>query len=437
MIRPNLAAKTRALTAAANPLPASACENDSRAVTEIAERLTILRSAEPAGWQQPDRPTRTFLKPGRPAGLGQARRITGRLAAPVLSGLAVAAVLVSLTMAGGAAPARDRAVAPSVPARPRYYVTINGLPPNAKAIVHSTRTGQALTSVSLPGDAEVATVAAAPSDREFFFAVVEPGQSTNPNTYLYPLRRSASGHWHLAARTLLIRGGKDLAGVTGIAVSPDGSKLAATVADFRGTSQIPIGEIKIFPLRGGAARVWAAPSHLADLADPAWASNTSLGFLWFDHFKTNNGHGHLATRTQERLLDTTASGHDLLSSRVLTTASGPHAFLLGSADLTHGGSQIVASAARNVPFTGTPGTAVIRLETISAATGKVIKVPATRTVHYGTVSARSQADSSLQVLGLDASGRYALVYAPRFGILSGGVFTPLKSGPGIAYAAAW
>ena len=197
MIRPNLAAKTRALTAAANPLPASACENDSRAVTEIAERLTILRSAEPAGWQQPDRPTRTFLKPGRPAGPGQARRITWRLAAPVLSGLAVAAVLVSLTMAGGAAPARDRAVAPSVPARPRYYVTINGLPPNAKAIVHSTRTGQALTSVSLPGDTEVATVAAAPSDREFFFAVVEPGQSTNPNTYLYPLRRrrAATGTW--------------------------------------------------------------------------------------------------------------------------------------------------------------------------------------------------------------------------------------------------
>ena len=100
MIRPNLAAKTRALTAAANPLPVSACENDSRAVTEIAERLTILRSAEPAGWQQPDRPTRTFLKPGRPAGPGQARRTTWRLAAPVLSGLAVAAVLVSLTMAG-------------------------------------------------------------------------------------------------------------------------------------------------------------------------------------------------------------------------------------------------------------------------------------------------------------------------------------------------
>ena len=194
----------------------------------------------------------------------------------------------------------------------------------------------------------------------------------------------------------------------------------------------------VFPLRGGPARVWSAPSHLADLADPDMGQQhhprRSCGSTTS---RTSNRHGHLATRTQERLLDTTASGHDLLSSQVLTTASGPRAFLLGSADLTHGGSQIVASAARNVPFTGTPGTAVIRLETISAATGKVIKVLATRTVHYGTASARSQADSSLQVLGLDASGRYALVYAPRFGILSGGVFTPLKSGPGIAYAAAW
>lgn len=91
----------------------------------------------------------------------------------MLSGLAVAAVLVSLAVVG-AAPTRDRAAAPSVPAMPRYYVTINGLPPNANAIVRSTRTGQTPASVSIPRNTEVATVAAAPSDREFLFAIVEP-----------------------------------------------------------------------------------------------------------------------------------------------------------------------------------------------------------------------------------------------------------------------
>lgn len=438
MTRTNLAAKARALTAAANPVPAWAYEDDQRTLGEIAERLIMLRSAEPAGFEQAEPPVRTFGKPGRPDGMGQARTATWRVAAPVLSGLAVAAVLVSLAVAGGGtAPARNGIGAPTVPALPRYYVTINGLAPHAKAIVHSTRTGHVLTSISLPSDTEFAAVAAAPSDREFFFSVVEPSQSTNPDTWLYPLRRLASGQWHLAARTLLIRGGKDVVGINGIAVSPDGSKLAAAVADFRGTSQIPVGEMMVFPLRGGKARVWNAPSHLANVVDPVWASKTSVAFLMRDQIKTKNSPSYYATRTQVRLLDTTASGHDLLSSQVLTSASGSHAFLFGSAFLAPGRGQIIASAVRNVPFTGTPGRAILRFEILSAATGKVIKVLAPLTIRYRTASARSHADTSLQVLAVDASGRYALVYALRFGVLSGGGFTPLKGGPGTVSSAAW
>ncbi len=436
MFKRNLADQTRVIMAAVNPVPAGAYDDDPRAVNEIAARLTMLRSAEPVSYQ-PDHPSRTFVRPDGSDGTGRTRTITWRVAAPVLSGLAVAAVLVSLAVAGAAAPARHGAVTPSVPAMPRYYLTINGLPPHAKAIVRSTRTGRTLASISLPKDSELATEAAAPSDRVFFLAIIEPGPSTNPDSFLYRVSLSASGHWHLSAKTLLISGGKDLVGVTGIAVSPNGSRLAATIADFRGTSPVPVGEIMVFPLHGGPARVWAAPSHPADTAGPVWVSETSLAFLWNDRLKVEKANSYYAARTQERLLDTSAPGHNVLSSRVLATASGPHGFLFDSAYLAHDPSQIIASVYRNVPFVGARGTAVVRLESISAATGKVIKVFATRTVRYRTASARSQADNSLAVFGVDASGRYALVYAPRFGILSGGMFVPRPSGPGVVYSAAW
>ncbi len=436
MMERKLASKDRVMMAAVNPVPACAYEDDPHAVTEIAARLTMLRSAEPVSYQEPDRPSRTSLGLDAPDGLDRARTITWRVAAPVLSGLAVAAVLVSLAVAGGTAPARGGAVTPSVPAMPRYYLTINGLSPHTKAIVHSTRTGRTLTSISLPRDTEVATAAAGPSDREFFLATVEPGPSTNPDTFLFRLRLSASGRWQLSAKTLLISGGKDLVGVTGLAVSPDGSKLAATIADFRGASRVPVGEIMVFPLHGGPARVWAAPSHPADSLDPVWASDTSLAFQWRDHLKVAKP-SYYAVSTQERLLDTSAAGHGVLSSRVLAAASGPHAFLFGSAYLTRDRGQIIASAYRNVPFVGARGMAAVRLVAISPATGKVIKVFTTRTVRYRTASARSQADTSLEVLGLDASGRHALVYAPRFGTLSEGVFVPRPSGPGVVFSAAW
>jgi len=433
MIKRNLAGKTRVMMAAVNPVPACAYEDDPGALTGIAARLTIFRSADPVIYQQPDVASRPSLGPDRP---GRARTITRRVTAPVLSGLAVAAVLISLAVAGGAAPARHGPVTLSVAAMPRYYLTINGLPPHATAIVHSTRTGRTLTSIRLPRNSEVATVAAAPSDREFFLAIVESGPS-NPDTFLFRLRLSATGHWHLSARTLLISSGKDIVGVTGIAVSPDGSRLAATIADFRGASPVPVSEIKIFPLRGGSARVWAAPSHPADAADPVWASDTRLAFLWLDHLKVEKANSYSVFRTQERLLDTKAPGHSVLSSRVLATARAPHAFLFESAYIAQHGSQIIASAYRNVPFVGARGTAVARLVAISPATGKVIKVLISRTVRYRTASARRQADSSLEVFGVDASGRYALVHAPRFGILSRGVFVALKSGPGVVYGAAW
>src|SRR5262249_51172333 len=153
----------------------------------------------------------------------------------------------------------------------------NGLAPHARAIVHSSRTGRALAWVGLPKDTELATVAAAPSDREFFLAIVEPGPK-NPNTYLYRLLKLAPGRWRLLPRTLLVSSGKDIVGVTGLAVSPDSTKLAAMIADFRGTSAVPVGEIRVFSLRGGKAHTWTALRDPADASHPVWVSNTSLAF---------------------------------------------------------------------------------------------------------------------------------------------------------------
>jgi hypothetical protein len=74
---------------------------------------------------------------------------------------------------------------------------------------------------------------------------------------------------------------------------------------------------------------------------------------------------------------------------------------------------------------------------ISPKSGQVIKVLSSSVVPFHTATGRVDADSFYGVLALDATGKDALVEIPRFGNLTGGVFTRLSGGAGIIAAAAW
>src|SRR5215472_10395250 len=97
----------RSVMGPANPVPAGAYEGDTTYLADLADRVTALRSAA----------------------VSHDRRgsSTWRLVAPALSGLAVVAVVVSLTLAAGQGPAARRSTggASAVTSLPRFYVTVN------------------------------------------------------------------------------------------------------------------------------------------------------------------------------------------------------------------------------------------------------------------------------------------------------------------------
>jgi hypothetical protein len=428
----SLVSEIRSVMAPANPFPAPAADHDLRLEPDLAARIESLR-ADPVGYAEPkgSRSGRERPNPSR------TRAVIWRVAAPALSGLAVAVVVVSLALAGGstAKPAGTRPAGSSgAGPLPRFYVTINGIPPHAEAVVHYSRTGRIVRYVRIPGVAgEFATVAAARSDREFFIVAYGPTAYSGPVSALYRLAVADNGR-RLSLATVSSDLGLQAGDVVdSIALSPDGQNLAVAVQIPRRGFQ-PQAELVVIPLHSHAlARIWTTKEE-AFAWDPVWTSKTDVVFLWQDHLEGTVF--DYTGRTQVRLLNTAAGGHDLLSTRVLATASRKLGFIASAFAAPRGG-PIIASAYRNVPTLGAHGTATVRLVAISPVTGKVIKVFATHVLHYHTVTLRDDADYYYQVFGLDRSGRRALVDSPGFGMLSGGKLAPLPTGRGEVLGAAW
>jgi hypothetical protein len=401
----------RSVMAPGNPVPADAFSDDQ------------------PGW----------LRPLRADG-GQHGR--WRVIAPVLSGVAVVAVVVGLVLAGGAAPRKPptNPVTPEGSGPPPYYVTINGSPPVVRAIVHSTRTGRTLATVDVPAlRGETPTVAASRSGLTFYIAAAgKPSRSPATVTVLYRLSLSANGRSITLVNDnafiydpIALRNSTQV--VTGISVAPDGRKLVAMMQVF-GAGAFPRSELEWVPLhRGGDYAVFRAENDPAFGWDPLWVSNKDVAFLWQDQLKGTAS--DYTGRSAERLFNASGNNRGLLKSKVLAT--GGSLGLIQSAYAAPGGAPIIAASYRNVSASGGVGTATARLVLLSPATGKVISVIASQVRRYHDVAERAADDIYYRVLGLDASGRYTLVNAPRLGMVTHGVFTPLPAGPGQFDGAAW
>ena len=412
-----------------NPVPASAYESDTLYQADLADRIAELRLSEQT-------------QPGRDRREGSRGAGAWRVAAPALSGLAVVAVVVSLALAGGSAnhsAGQHHLTGPAAAAGspPRYYVTINNkgfltFKPSM-LIVHSTLTGKTIASLKLPKSKGLyGWVTAAKSDREFYIVGDRtPGHFLSA-AGLYRLRLAQNGR--VASFTTLSTnlGIAEADNIDGIALSPDGTKLAVAVEITHGYT--PQAEIEVIPLSRAPARVWIDRQFGEYPWYPVWTSNKDIAFLWWDHLK--KPYADFIARVQERLLNTAAPGSSLLSSRVLVTASDKLGFI-GTALAAPRGGPIIAGAATDVPAIGPHGKATVRLVAISPKTGKVIKVFFSHVVRYHTTFGRANANVFYRVTGLDASGRDVLGYYPHFGYLTGGVVTPLPSGPGLAVSAAW
>ncbi len=441
----HLVDQVRSVMAAGNPVPGGA--RDYADLPEAQERVVALHAAGAAGPRQQEHrmPGVGRAATGRTArrrfGVALSRPARRRLA-PAAAALAVIAVVAGLAVASGTAPGRPAAGRPATAASaadhgiPRFYVTISGLPPHTTAVVHDSLTGRPLSRVTIPGSysSGAPSITAAGDDREFVIGASKFLPHDKVATVLYLLRAGAGGR-SATLTPLPVRltpaGSPDA--VDGIALSPDGSRLGVAL-QVPTNGFHPRGEIEVFSLRGGRTRAWTAPGDSALPWDPAWTGARQLSFLWQDHIR--GPVSNFTARTQVRVLDTAAPGRDLLAARVLATGGGRLGFIQ-TAFASPGGGPVIASVYRNVPATGTNGTATVRLVALSTQTGKVISVFAARTVPYHGLAQQNTADGSCQILGTDATGQHALVSCPGFGRLDHGHLTPLPRGSAGILAAAW
>jgi hypothetical protein len=338
---------------------------------------------------------------------------------------------------------------------PGFYVALElagdgqccrpGLPcaPLTQAVVRGTATGAALATITAPHPYGTFTgVTAAADNRTFVLAAQELAQlplTTPPATRFFLLRidpagRVVAGRERL--RPLPIPEQPPGRAVSGLALSPDGARLAVTAG------RLTAPALHVFSLATGDERVWDGPG-----VGPGFGPGAAYGSLSWD--ASGQTLALITSGAQPdsgvRLLDAVAPGSSLLASSrlVLPTPTGPDHWsgnywrqVMISAD----GQTIIAVLQVDGQRGGGPADRVThKLVTFSASTGELLRTLNHIPVHagYQQVLWASPSAQLLIVSGTQpgpAVGSFNLGHSA--GTLSGGRFTPLPWS-NRTYAAAW
>jgi len=354
-------------------------------MTDIEERLRgELKAA--AGRAQPH-----LLRELTPPPPGRLRG-SARWLAPVAAVLAVALVVLGVRAILRAGPAGP---GPAGPAQlPRFYVAV--APGSRDAVVARSATGAVISRVVIPG-ATVGWVSAASDDRTFALSA-STGSGAAEVTRFYQVRLSAGGRpGGLTVLPLTVRAGSAGYGVNGIALSPDGSRLAVAVVPAALLSNRPSAahrsRIEIATLGTSAAGTWVGPAYL-NISNLSWTDGgRRLGYL-SDYLR---GFPRRPDVTRMYLLDPSRPGQDQelsasSSAVALRTGTAP----IDSALLTAAGHAVIAWAGPAA------GSSAEILAEYSAATGQ-----RTRVLYRGP----GHGDFVVQgeLLSTDPSGRHLLV----------------------------
>jgi hypothetical protein len=327
---------------------------------------------------------------------------------------------------------------------PPYYVAVAN---SSLTVVRATWTGATLARITMR--TPVVGVAGAADGRTFVLdeqrsimggSVTWVGQPT-----FYLLRLTASGTEESLTR-LAVPAIPNGTVVSGLALSPDGSKLAVDVnSDSWPTARLM--EIMTYTLATGAFRSWTM-SGVTNADAPSGFTGSGVdgaqSISWTADSRTLAFGVQNASYVGVRLLDTTAGGTDLIADsrlaviernsdlgRSLRNAAPPYYFVscITDAMISMDGSAIVCGYSTSVGNTTTMGFAQY-----STGTGKMNHV-------VGLVHFEGNAPIGISLYWVNSTGKIAIGTSEtsgggRVGVMNGDTFTPLPGVTGFE-AIAW
>jgi hypothetical protein len=333
------------------------------------------------------------------------------VAGVITASLAISGVI--LRHPAGTGPAGPSGVFAKVP---RYFVAIPQIP--GRAVVGATATGAMLGTVAPPKPYTMFTQVAAAGDGQTFVFAAAPGVDRGPVRF-YRLALDRSGH---PGRLVALPIPPQTAALPGLALSPDGGKLAVSLPPVHGQ----VGsKIQVFSLATGTRREWVWPGHgtISVGTDGGRGSNS-----WDADNRTLLFQVTIRNRTgspgQLRLLDTAAPAGSLLASSTPIPIPGTEVGwqhnnakhrIIGIPLITGDGTKLVA------PFfhaSAPPKVFGFTITEFSVRTGKPVRVLYQR--RTGSEAAAAG------VWWVNASG--TAVIATRgsvFGVQTPATFTPL------------
>jgi hypothetical protein len=320
---------------------------------------------------------------------------------------------------------------------PPYYVAVAN---SSLTVVRATWTGATLARITT--STPVVGVAGAADGRTFVLdeqrSVVGASVTWLGQPTFYLLRLTASGTEESLTR-LAVPAIPNGTVVSGLALSPDGSKLAVDV-DSGGWPQARLMEIMTYTLATGAFRSWTAAGVTNADAPFGFTGSGVVGaqsISWTADSRTLAFGVENTSYVGVRLLDTAAGGTDLMADsrlavierntrdlgRILRNAAPPYYFASCATDamISMDGSAIVCGYSTSVGNTTTMGFAQY-----STGTGKMNHVA-------GLVHFAGKAPIDISLYWVNSTGNIVIGTSEttgggRVGVMNGDTFTPL---PGV------
>jgi hypothetical protein len=327
---------------------------------------------------------------------------------------------------------------------PPYYVAVAN---SSLTVVRATWTGATLARITTR--TPVAGVAGAADGRTFVLdeqrSIVGGSVTWVGQPAFYLLRLTASGTKESLTK-LAVPAIPDGTVVSGLALSPDGSKLAVDV-NSDSWPQARLMKIMTYTLATAAFRSWTTSGLTnADASSGFTGSGVdgAQSISWTADSRTLAFDVRTTSYVGVRLLDTTAGGTDLMADsrlvvkqnfkdlgRSLRNAAPPYYFVSCSTDamISIDGSAIVCGYSTSVGKTTTMGFAQY-----STVTGKMNHV-------VGLVHFEGQAPTGISLYWVNSTGKIAIGTSEttgggRIGVMNGDRFTPLPGVTGFE-AIAW